>query len=209
MASAAANPPTALPPQKLATHWRVLISIALLLHLTAIISAPMAMPPSSELQQNLAATFRPYLDFAYLDHGYRFFAPQPGPSHLVRYKIEMPDGTTQTHTFPDKQTEWPRLFYHRHFMLSEKLDGHLPPPNLPADAPPDVRNRWQAEWESFNAVAKSFAMHLLESTGAKKVTLELVRHELPDVQALERNRPLDEPSSYRTLWTKSFDAQSL
>ena len=36
--------------------------------------------------------FRPYLEAAYLDHGYAFFAPDPGPSHLVRYELEFDDG---------------------------------------------------------------------------------------------------------------------
>ncbi len=209
MATLEATSPLAPPGLKLAAHWRVLISIALLAHLTAIIAAPMAMPPSSELQQTVAATFRPYLDLAYLDHGYRFFAPEPGPSSIVRYTLEMPDGTKKPgQQFPDKKSEWPRLFYHRHFMLSEKFAGHLPPPSLPPSASAEARKRWQQAWNAFNGIAKSFAEHLLEVNGAKRITLELVRHELPDVEALERNRPLDDPKSYRVLWSKTFEAET-
>jgi hypothetical protein len=69
----------------------MLISVGLLLHLTAVIMAPFAMPPSSELVRDVADRLRPYIDSLYLDHGYRFFAPSPGPSHLVRYRLELPD----------------------------------------------------------------------------------------------------------------------
>ena len=183
----------------LSARWRVLISVALLAHLTAVIAAPMALPPSSELQQNLAATFRPYLNLVYLDHGYRFFAPSPGPSHLVRYRLEMPDGTTSTGVFPNKQTEWPRLFYHRHFMLAEKLNDLF----IPLEAPATERS---AMMKPFEAVADSYARHLLETTGAKKATLQMVNHELPSPQDMERNRPLDDKASYQTLWTKTYEA---
>jgi hypothetical protein len=191
------NPPAG---KSLAVHWRVLISIALLVHLTAVVAAPMALPPSSELQQNLAATFRPYLNLAYLDHGYRFFAPSPGPSHLVRYELEMPDGTTSTGVFPNKQTEWPRLFYHRHFMLAEKLNDQFIPPEAPAAERAVLM-------KPFEAVAESYAMHLIETTGARKATLQLVSHELPSPQDMERELPLDDQASYQTLWAKTYEAK--
>ncbi len=64
----------------------------------------------------------------------------PPPSHLVRYKLEMPDGSMQNGVFPDLKTEQPRLFYHRHFMLTEKLmqffDPEQPGANDPPQAPP-------------------------------------------------------------------------
>src|SRR5215467_5512822 len=157
-------------PGKLATHWRVLISVAILAHLTAIIAAPMAVGPSSELQQNLVVAVHPYLDACYLNHGYRFFCPEPGPGHVVRYQLVMPDGDTVTGTFPDKQTEWPRLFYHRHFMLSEKLANML----VPTEVPRAQRNE---AMKPFEAVARSYADHLMETTGATRVSLELVSHE--------------------------------
>src|SRR5262245_40519274 len=150
------NTATDPPADRLATHWRALISALILLHLTAVIAAPMAVGPSSELQQNLAAAVHPYLDACYLNHGYRFFCPEPGPGHLVRYRLEGPE---QTGKFPDRQTQWPRLFYHRHFMLSEKLANMFVPEQVP---PPE---RAEA-MKPFEAVARSYANHLLETSGA-------------------------------------------
>ncbi len=171
MASASQKSPPAAPapPAKpLALRWRVLITLAILLHLTAVIAAPLAVWPSSELQQNLAETFRPYICAAYLDHGYRFFAPMPSPGHLVRYTLQMPDGTSQTGTFPDLKTEWPRLFYHRHFMLSEKLAQFYDPDQPGANDPPAARAQWQAERKTFAAIAKSYADYLLRTFARSK-----------------------------------------
>src|SRR5262245_30701487 len=113
MSTAPSNPTSDTPAwRKLAPHWRVLITIALLLHLTAIISAPWSGPePGGPLANSIVTPFRDYLDVTYSGHGYRFFAPQPGPSHLVRYTLTFPDGSSRSAQFPDLQTEWPRLFY--------------------------------------------------------------------------------------------------
>ena len=205
------SPPAApAPPAKpLALRWRVLITLAILLHLTAIIAAPLAVWPSSELQQNLAETFRPYICAAYLDHGYRFFAPMPSPGHLVRYTLQMPDGTSQTGTFPDLKTEWPRLFYHRHFMLSEKLAQFYDPDQPGANDPPAARAQWQAERKTFEAIAKSYADYLLRTSGAKQITLQYVQHDLPSYEELQQDHPLDDPQKFRVLWTGTFTNDSL
>jgi hypothetical protein len=181
----------------LATHWRVLISIAILAHLTAVIAAPMAVGPSSQLQQNLAEIVHPYLSACYLNHGYRFFCPEPGPGHLIRYQLEGPD---ESGKFPDKQTEWPRLFYHRHFMLSEKLANMFVPEHVPQP------ERTEA-MKPFEAVAQSYADHLLEVSGAHRVTLELVSHELPSPDDMTNDRPLDDRALYRVIWKQAYEAR--
>ena len=107
-------------------HWspwkRRVVSALILFHLIAIFSAPFAAPPpSSQLSRRIYSVFQPYLRAVYMSHGYRFFAPNPGPSHLLRFEITLENGETETLTFPDLEEQWPRLLYHRHFMLSESL----------------------------------------------------------------------------------------
>lgn len=133
---------------------------------------------------------RPYLEGAYLNHGYHFFAPEPGPSHLVRYELEFADGTKRTGTFPDLAEHWPRLLYHRHFMMSEFINV----------APPD------SEWE--RTYARSYANHLLAEHGAAKVTLHLRRHLIPPPQALLDGAQLTDERFYeeRLLGTFTGDA---
>jgi hypothetical protein len=101
-----------------------LISALLMVHLLAIFSAPFAGPPAPSIFANeLARFFRPYLQAGYLFHGYRFFAPNPGASHLIEYEAILENGEITTGTFPDLKEHWPRLYYHRHFMISETLNS--------------------------------------------------------------------------------------
>ena len=65
-------------PQRPGRALKIIISIVLRLHLTAIVSAP-ASSNGSPLFESLVRFFRPYLEAAYLNHGYQFFAPEPGP----------------------------------------------------------------------------------------------------------------------------------
>ena len=68
---------------------RIIISVILLVHLLAIFSAPFAGPPApSGLARRIHTIFEPYLRATYMNHGYRFFAPSPGPSHLLRFEIQ-------------------------------------------------------------------------------------------------------------------------
>jgi len=159
---------------------RAAASVLLALHLAAVVSAPFAGPNPSGNPSPLALAafqfFRPYLEAAYLNHAYLFFVPEPGYGHLVRYELEMPDGTRREGQFPDRAEHRPRLLYHRHFMLSEKIGG-----------PPDDRI---AAW------TQSYAEHLLARHGAQRVTLYLRVHRMPDDELVRRGRSLDHPESY-------------
>ena len=177
---------------------RGLVSLALAVHVSAVFIAPFSLPPASRLSSYPRAWLRPYLDAAFLDHGYRFFAPEPGSeSHLVRYELKFADGASRRGTFPDVREHWPRLFYHRHFMLSEFLNqldpGDAPPDSAPDDAFADYR-RQRAMFEAF---AASYATHLLARHQALEVTLFRVRHRIPSpTMVIERGVRLDDPESY-------------
>ncbi len=159
-------------------HWQIVASVLILLHLTAVWVGPFSVPPSSPLAQTVANWFRPYLQATFLNHGYKFFAPDPGPTHLVRYELELADGTARSGVFPNLQEQQPRLLYHRHMMLSERLDG-----------PP------QAEWIA--AFTKSYAQHLLHEHQARRVKLYLVTHALPSPQQVQAGMKLTDPALYR------------
>ncbi len=198
MASVVEKSPNAEPGyRRLATHWRVILSVVLLVHLTAVIAAPWSGPDGANPAASVVVRpFGPYLDAAYLGHGYRFFAPEPGPGHIIRYELELADGKSQVGTFPDLNTERPRLFYHRHFMLTEKLDGFRVRGDLPADAPPEVKQSWEAGRNLFNQIARSYANHLLHETGARTVKLELVEHNLPMLDRVLQGQKLTDPQLY-------------
>lgn len=212
MATVPQKPPTASPNRALALRWRVLITLALLIHFAAVIAAPMSVPyvgPPGEIPRYFAGSLSPYIFATYLNHGYRFFAPEPSPGHLVRYTLELPDGTSRTGEFPDIKTEWPRLFYHRHFMLSEKLANLFNPEEPGLNDPPEARAAWQADRQLFNTIIESYARYLLKTSGARRVKLEYIQHELPSPADLESDRPLNHPKSYTVLWTGSYGSETL
>lgn len=168
--------------QALGVRTRALLSALFALHLLAIFVAPMNLPPSSELTQSLADFFHLYLETAYLNHGYHFFAPEPGSSFLIRWKAELPDGSERTGTLPDLNEQWPRLRYHRHFMLSSQVR------NLPG-------------------LPESYMKHLQHRHGAKRVSLEYIEHRPTGAEAVLRGVRLDDPSSYRTVGIATLDEQ--
>ncbi len=178
---------------------RLIVSAALVWHLVGLLVGPISSPPSI-LGDRLQAIYLPYLQAAYLNHGYKFFGPDPGPSHLVRYAIEMPDGDKIEGTFPDRKVHWPRLFYHRHFMLSEFLVGLAGP--------------WEPEFDwdrqplspPQEAYVESYAHHLLKKYGGRRVTLYLVEHRLPSPQEVIDGMRLDDSRLYRSRKLGSFES---
>lgn len=99
---------------------RAVASVAILLYLAVVFSGP-ATTVSSDLNQSLHRATGPAQQLLFLGHGYRFFAPNPGPSHILQYEVGFSDQTTTTGKIPDTEVHWPRQLYHRWFMLSERL----------------------------------------------------------------------------------------
>ena len=160
---------------------RAIASFLLVFHLTAIVVAPWAVAPASMLSRQCWDFFQPYLEVAYLNHGYHFFAPEPGPSHLVRYELELPDGTRKEGVFPNREQHKPRLLYHRHFMFSEFLNTLIV---------------GEADPELVKAVTRSYANRLLAEHDADRATLYLRRHYIPTPDQVLKGTPLDDLSLY-------------
>ncbi len=178
---------------------RLVVSLLLLFQLTAILIGPFTLPPTY-IGSLLQPWFRPYLGATYLDHSYKFFAPDPGPSHLVRYDLEFADDSHQQGIFPSLDDHWPRLYYHRHFMLSEFINIGSPDVNVPP----------QTDWtriplsEQQQQYARSYAEHLLKKHHARRVTLWLRQHLIPTQEQVERGMKLDDPSLYRERQLGSY-----
>ena len=172
---------------------RLAASIVLGLHLLAIVMAPLAMTPSSPLLIAVWRGFRPYLDAMYLNHGFHFFAPDPGPSHLIRYELEFADGSKSEGIFPNLSEHSPRLLYHRHFMLTESLG------NTPES---DLRDR--------RLIARALARELLRQHQGRSIELTQLTHEIITLEESRAGVPLDVADSYlprplgRYEWTDFF-----
>lgn len=157
------------------------VSVALAMHLMALVIAPLAVAPTSPMWQRTWRVFQPYLESLFLNHGYHYFAPEPGPSHLVHYELRFNDGRIETGVFPNAMQHQPRLRYHRHFMLSEFLNS------LAIDG---------NQAELFESVTNSYAEHLRHTHHAAEVTLNLRRHYVPSPQHVSSGRPLNDLSLF-------------
>ena len=106
---------------------------------------------------------RPYLQILSLDNGYRFFAPEPGPSHLVRYDVTLADGQQIGGVFPNLAEERPRLLYHRYFMLSEFVNSLTEgtPPELVEPMPDRTPSTWLTSIRT-----RKVKLYLRSTTGA-------------------------------------------
>jgi hypothetical protein len=163
-------------PRGLERRWlRRAVSLWLVFHVAAIIIAPAAVAPASELAREACRFFEPYLGVLYLDHGYHFFAPEPAESTLLAYVAEREDGTVVRGRIPDRKTQ-PRLLYHRYFMLTEHMN----------DAPEDLERLWH----------ESYAEHIAREHGAARVTLIQQTHKLPTMERIREGARLDDPESY-------------
>ncbi len=162
--------------------WRLLISALLIMHLLAVVAGPWAFAPlHSTLADTCFGSLQPYMEALALNNGYRFFAPEPGPSHLLRYEFELADGTRGGGVLPDKSSQRPRLRYHRHFMLTEFLNSLDAP-----GAPPEMSE----------AYAESYARHLAHENHAREVSLYMRRHRLPTMAEVRGGMQLTDASLY-------------
>jgi hypothetical protein len=151
------------------------ISLWLVFHLGAIVIAPLAVGPSSEIVHAAWGFFGPYVELLYLNHGYHFFAPEPEESTLVAYEAERPDGTIVHGRIPDRDIS-PRLLYHRYFMLTEHM----------RDAPEELRELWY----------RSYADQIGRQYGASRVALIRQTHLLPSRERIMEGGRLTDPESY-------------
>ena len=166
----------------------LLLNVFLAFHLFAIVICPASVEPSSPLVRAGFRLVSPYLYAIYLDHGFHYFVPDPGASTLVEYSLELPDGSTKTGRFPSRST-YPRLLYHRFFMLSEFLG------NGPEELAP--------------LLERAFARNLCRETGATKVTLTRVVHELATEESVLRGMSLNDPSLFVETKLGTYTAEEL
>lgn len=175
---------------------RLLASVALLVHLAAVALPPLAgPPPASRLANLLLEPLRPLVGGLYLGHGYRFFAPDPGPGHSIRWTIRDADGGTRSGSIPDAASDRPRLLYHRRFMVGEKIAALVPT----VEAPAAVREEARREWLP---LVKGVARNVLRTHGGKQVELAMVEHYLPtpeDVIAGEQGSDVVTPLGAYTM----------
>lgn len=190
--SVAMNPPPAESTAPQPSRWRrvmfCIVNLWLLIHLTAIITAPATVGPSSQTSRTVWEAVAPYLQGLYLNHGFHYFAPQPGSSNLVSWTVSRKDGTTVSGRFPNFDIK-PRLFYHRHFMLSEYLGNASP--------------------EDQVIIARGFARNLCREYDAESVSVSTVRHDLPSMERIRAGGKLEDGDLYEEQPLGTYQREDL
>ncbi len=211
---------------------RFAISMLAVLHLLAVLAEPLRFFSQSPVKyaaeeaRVLRMATGLYVDFMYLSHGYSFFAPNPGPSHLLECEMKpnlKSTSTTKTpntgrpvvvdsrrtdsqdsrwRVFPDRKVDWPRLLYHRYFMLSEFYQSQFVPATL-ADQDKldkDTLTEWTRDRQQYERLQESIRVNLSQTYPDQKTTLRRIEHILPsEYQILVDRWKLTDPRLYVEL----------
>ena len=132
---------------------RAVVSLLVALHVFGRVSRPVGdAAAASQLAADVARVFQPYLDALSLANGYRFFAPEPGPSHLVRYEVTLADGTLKTGEFPDRQVSTSRgcsiIAISCSASSSTRSAARTPPASAPRPMPRAMPNTWPTQYDA-------------------------------------------------------------
>jgi hypothetical protein len=179
------------PPTKL---FRLAISILVLGHLLAVLLPPLSFQARGPLGLSpavatLLVPFEGYGQFLYIDRGYAFFAPDPGPSHLLQAAITDSSGQRIEKTYPDRKQQWPRLLYHRYFMLAEFMDEIYQPPGPPqelVELDREEAESWVRSRARYEHVRQSIVEHLKAENPGHDVAIRRIEHLIPDVIEFQR-----------------------
>ncbi len=215
--------PTATIAGGLSKAARRVISLAIIFYLAVVVLGPLSNPIGSEfLTRRLAKMVAPLHQSLYLGHGYRFFGPDPGPSHLVVYRITSQDGDVLEGQFPDREKHWPRLIYHRWFMLSETVfNEHAMTPDLKSfresDAELDaqvkllrrsgkfamskhianerqlISQRYDDTLKRIDGLVTAIASHLLTANDGQRIELFVQERSIPFTGQVLTGTQLDDP----------------
>jgi hypothetical protein len=98
---------------------------------------------------------------------------------MLRVEIVAPDGSHREEIYPDLARQWPRLLYHRHFMLTSRMQT----------APGDQLSQ---------ALADSYARHLFAREGAQEVRVFRREHQLPSRDDVLQGTRLTDTGLYTT-----------
>ena len=153
----------------------VLLNCWLAYHVFAVFIAPAGMPPSSPLLVDVSQVARPYNDLLFLNHGYHYFAPDPGPSTLIAYAAERQGDVAATGRFPDPSIR-PRLLYHRYFMLAENVESF----------PDEFREE----------VYTAYARHFSKLHDTDRIVLTRLIHEPSSIPRIRAGGRLSDPETY-------------
>ena len=194
--------------QSLSKPLRIVLSVLIVGHLAAVFLPPLSFQTRGPIGQSpaiqtLSRPVEGYGQLLYIDRGYAFFAPDPGPSHLVQAAVTDSAGQTLEMIYPNRDEQWPRLLYHRHFMLTEFLHEMYYPPGPPAELvelEPATAEEWGRLRERYTHLRRSYVDHLESVNSGSTVQIRRVEHRLPGLLDYQREPiPLTDVRLFQVL----------
>jgi len=161
-----------------------LVNVWLAFHVFAIFVSPAPMPPASPLLVDASRVALPYNQLMFLNHGYHFFAPDPGPSSLISYRVEIEGEAPIKGRFPDTSI-FPRLRYHRYFMLAE--------------------NVWGFPEQTQEECLRAYARHFANRHNAEKIALISVSHRPSSISRILAGGELSDPETFDEELLEEYD----
>ena len=161
-----------------------MLSLWLAFHVFAVFISPAAMPPASPLLEDGYRLALPYNEALFLNHGYHYFAPDPGASTLIAWEIPREGEAPAVGRFPEVSIR-PRLLYHRYFMLAE--------------------NVWAFDDETQQDMLKAYARHFAAHLNADRISLSRISHEPSSILRLQAGGKLDDPETFQKDPLGDFD----
>jgi hypothetical protein len=196
-------------------RWRLIASVVLVFHVAAVILPPLAFQARGPLGvspviETAISLFGKYGQSLYIDRGYAFFAPDPGPSHLIQAAVSRSNGTRVEKLYPNLDDQWPRLLYHRYFMLAEYLEEIYQPPGPPpelAELDREAAEYWVRSRARYEHVRQSIIDHLKHKHDSQDVAIRRIEHSIPDLTMfVEQPIALDDLQLYRVLQDQPIDS---
>lgn len=169
---------------RLKTAGFVIANLWVAFHVFAIAISPAPMPPASPLLVDASRVALPYNQLLFLNHGYHYFAPDPGPSTLISYQIDRPGDTAIKGRIPDVAIA-PRLRYHRYFMLAENIWGF-----------PETMQE---------PVFRAYAQHFAAKHNADQISLNVISHRPSSISRILAGGQLSDPEMFSEEPLESYD----
>lgn len=164
---AAAGPPT----------WaKWLVSLVVLAHFGAIFvnvtSAGSPLWPGPQISMEVGRDHvQPYVTFLLINNAYRFYAPDPGPTDLIWFRLRYKDGSVKWVQTPNPEIFRTRWFYQRELALALSLRQHMgPSENTPNS---QTLNR------GGKACVESFARYMARTRDRSRTNPDGTIHENP------------------------------
>ncbi|MCU0711511.1 MAG: hypothetical protein MUC43_05595 [Pirellula sp.] len=197
----------------LARPWQFLLLGLIGFHLIAVFAEPFHFFSRSPVQSGADADLlrnvtRPYAQFMFLDHGYFFFAPNPGPGHLLRvmtddaplqfplpqerFNVNPYDGML----FPDRNRHKPRLLYHRYLMFAEFFNSRFAPPDLDPELAKDslIKKSWTNDRAIYTSLVRAVSENVKQETKKPFARVDRLEREIPDrISTLQQKVRISDP----------------